>query len=103
MMTPKEAFMKMPINGHSWEYQDWIRDIQDDAIRSRATGHEIPLIPHSENHPIQLSMAHETIVDTWAFDGRLWATESTVRFNLRTFARAILKVSGWRTQGDCGL
>lgn len=44
-------------------------------------------------HPIQLNFAQETAVDTWASDDRLWSTEETVRFNLKTFARVIIGAS----------
>lgn len=41
--------------------------------------------------PIQLSPQQEEAVKSWAADDRLWTTQETVEFNLRTFARLMLK------------
>lgn len=41
--------------------------------------------------PIELSKNQEATVKLWAADDRLWTTQETVEFNLRTFARAILR------------
>jgi len=40
--------------------------------------------------PIVLNAAQERAVKEWAADDRLWTTQETVEFNLRTFARAIM-------------
>jgi len=40
---------------------------------------------------IMLNDQQESAANRWAADDRLWTTEDTVRFNLRTFARVILK------------
>lgn len=42
-------------------------------------------------NPIPLNMEQESAVKQWAADDRLWTTQETVEFNLRTFARVILK------------
>ena len=39
--------------------------------------------------PIVLNAAQEKAVKEWAADDRLWTTQETVEFNLRTFARVI--------------
>lgn len=41
--------------------------------------------------PIPLSSELESAVKLWAADDRLWTTQETVEFNLRVFARAVLK------------
>jgi hypothetical protein len=41
--------------------------------------------------PINLNEAQELDVKQWAADDRLWSTQETVEFNLRTFARVVLK------------
>ena len=41
--------------------------------------------------PIPLTTKHEQSIKEWAADDRLWTTQETVEFNLRTFARTILK------------
>ena len=41
--------------------------------------------------PIPLNAAQENAAKEWAADDRLWTTQETVEFNLRTFARVILK------------
>ena len=41
--------------------------------------------------PIVLNAAQERAVKEWAADDRLWTAQETVEFNLRTFARAIIK------------
>ena len=43
--------------------------------------------------PLPLSADQEHAVKHWAADDRLWTTPETVEFNLRTFARVILKYS----------
>jgi hypothetical protein len=40
--------------------------------------------------PIALNAAQERAVKVWAADDRLWTTQETVEFNLRTFARLVL-------------
>ncbi len=42
------------------------------------------------NGPVVLNDAEEQEVKLWAADDRLWTTQETVEFNLRTFARSIL-------------
>ena len=42
-------------------------------------------------YPIPLTTKHEQSIKEWAADDRLWTTQETVEFNLRTFARTILK------------
>jgi len=42
-------------------------------------------------YPIPLNDAQEQAAKVWAADDRLWTTQETVEFNLRTFARVILK------------
>lgn len=46
-----------------------------------------------EHNPIELNAAQESLVQVWAADDRLWTTQETVEFNLRVFARNILKVN----------
>ena len=41
--------------------------------------------------PLPLTFTHEQAIKEWAADDRLWTTQETVEFNLRTFARVILK------------
>ncbi len=43
-----------------------------------------------QRYPIQLNPEQERQVRLWAADDRLWTTQETVEFNLRTFARTIL-------------
>jgi hypothetical protein len=43
-----------------------------------------------EKYPIQLNAKQEQAAKEWAADDRLWTTQETVEFNLRTFARKIL-------------
>jgi hypothetical protein len=45
-----------------------------------------------EQYPIPLSDAQERAIKAWAADDRLWTTQETVEFNLRVFAREILKL-----------
>lgn len=40
--------------------------------------------------PIPLNARQEQTAKEWAADDRLWTTQETVEFNLRTFARTIL-------------
>ena len=47
-----------------------------------------------EQFPIPLSDDQQAAVKEWAADDRLWTTQETVEFNLRTFARLILKSAG---------
>lgn len=47
--------------------------------------------------PIALNADQEWNVKTWAANDRLWTTQETVEFNLRTFARAILAIRDRRT------
>src|SRR3990167_6747645 len=47
--------------------------------------------PDEQTFPIPLNEAHERAVKSWAADDRLWTTQDTVEFNLRTFARVILR------------
>lgn len=42
---------------------------------------------------LPLSDAQEQAVKDWAADDRLWMTQDTVEFNLRIFARVILRDS----------
>jgi hypothetical protein len=44
-----------------------------------------------KQYPIQLTAEQEEAVKEWAADDRLWTTQDTVEFNLRTFARTILQ------------
>lgn len=58
--------------------------------------HDTPECPFAERPPpqeapIPLNAAQEDAAKTWAADDRLWTTQETVEFNLRTFARTILK------------
>lgn len=48
-------------------------------------------------NPIPLNGAQEDAVKRWAADNRLWTTQETVEFNLRTFARDILSKAMTRT------
>jgi hypothetical protein len=43
-----------------------------------------------EGGPIRLTPEQEQAAKMWAADDRLWTTQETVEFNLRTFARVIL-------------
>jgi len=45
-------------------------------------------------YPIPLTDAQESSVKEWAADDRLWTTQETVEFNLRTFARTIMILMG---------
>ena len=56
------------------------------ASQNTDTGGEI-----RQASPIPLSAAHEQAAKEWAADDRLWTTQDTVEFNLRAFARVILK------------
>lgn len=49
-------------------------------------------------YPIQLNHNQETLCRQWAADDRLWTTQETVEFNLKTFARSILVAGEARTQ-----
>lgn len=42
-------------------------------------------------YPIRLTEADDLIIKKWAEHDQLWTTRETVEFNLRTFARVILK------------
>lgn len=42
------------------------------------------------SYHITLSAAQERVAKDWAADDRLWTTQETVEFNLRTFARKVL-------------
>lgn len=44
-------------------------------------------------YPIPLNTEQEALIKQWAADDRLWTTQETVEFNLRIFARCILKAS----------
>lgn len=46
-----------------------------------------------EHGPIPLNARQEDAVKSWAADDRLWTTQETVEFNLRTFARLILSTA----------
>ena len=46
--------------------------------------------PETINGPMSLNPAQARAVEAWAADDRLWTTQETVEFNLRTFARIIL-------------
>lgn len=50
--------------------------------------------------PIALNDAQESLVKSWAADDRLWTTQETVEFNLRTFTRSILKAHSPDNQQD---
>lgn len=47
--------------------------------------------PKVETGLIPLNDEQEQTIKQWAADDRLWTTQETVEFNLRTFARCILK------------
>lgn len=58
--------------------------------------HDSPLVSESHQRrqfPIPLNAEQEQAAKEWAADDRLWATQETVEFNLRTFARKILAVT----------
>jgi len=55
--------------------------------------------PTQTRFPIPLNDAQEAIVKEWAADDRLWTTQETVEFNLRTFARVILGLR-WPNEDD---
>ena len=40
--------------------------------------------------PLPLTDVQEQAIKAWAADDRLWTTQETVEFNLRTFARHVL-------------
>lgn len=48
---------------------------------------------HAEPAPTLLNQRQEEAAKTWAANDRLWTTQETVEFNLRTFARVILKAA----------
>jgi len=48
--------------------------------------------------PIVLNAAQEKAVKEWAADDRLWTTQETVEFNLRTFARVIMQAESPNTK-----
>src|SRR5678815_3435394 len=50
-------------------------------------------VPAVERFPIPLSSEQEQAAKEWAADDRLWTTQETVEFNLRTFARVMLKLA----------
>jgi hypothetical protein len=50
--------------------------------------------------PIPLNEAQEQAAKDWAADDRLWTTQETVEFNLRTFARVILKAAYTTLQAE---
>lgn len=50
-----------------------------------------PQLGLREVSPIPLNEEQEAAAKLWAADDRLWTTQETVEFNLRTFARVILK------------
>lgn len=52
---------------------------------------DCPAIPSAGPAPIPLNAAQERAVQEWAADDRLWTTQETVEFNLRVFARVILR------------
>jgi hypothetical protein len=47
--------------------------------------------PQPIGGPIPLNAEQKQAAKEWAADDRLWTTQETVEFNLRTFARVILK------------
>ncbi len=47
-------------------------------------------------YPIPLNAEQEQAAKDWAADDRLWTTQETVEFNLRTFARKILALASLR-------
>lgn len=58
-----------------------------------------PAAPRTQGRePIQLNHNQETLCRQWAADDRLWTTQETVEFNLKTFARSILVAGEARTQ-----
>lgn len=46
--------------------------------------------PRTPAYPIALSASDELIIEKWAIDGRLWATQQTRVFNLKIIVREIL-------------
>ena len=62
----------------------WLRGISEQAHAEPASGPA----PRVEA-PIPLNEEQEQAAKSWAADDRLWTTQGTVEFNLRTFARVI--------------
>jgi hypothetical protein len=52
--------------------------------------------PARKETPIPLNDWQERAIKQWAADDRLWTTQDTVEFNLRTFARSILAAASPR-------
>jgi hypothetical protein len=57
------------------------------------TSTDSPTLASASVSPIPLNDEQERAAKEWAADDRLWTTQETVEFNLRTFARVVLKAS----------
>jgi predicted DNA-binding ribbon-helix-helix protein len=55
-----------------------------------------PEVERVDGGPISLNAEQERAVKEWAADDRLWTTQETVEFNLRTFGRVILRALSGR-------
>lgn len=77
----------------SVEWNDTLSELTagnfSEAIRAWRRGEAIESAPH----PLSLNAEQEEAVKSWAADDRLWTTQETVEFNLRTFARTMLSLS----------
>ena len=63
-------------------------DAIEESFRATASSGDAGAPPQ---YPISLNDEQEKAIREWAADDRLWTTQETVEFNLRTFARTILK------------
>ena len=91
--TGKSALVAALGAGETQEYHAGSNEssIPDGAERTAAHfgAGETPQ-PPTPTYPIPLNEEQEQAVRLWAVDDRLWTTQETVQFNLRTFARVIL-------------
>jgi hypothetical protein len=76
-----------------YEQDDVIRRIQKRFSQSNASSRTVT-DDAPEESPIPLNDWQQQAIRQWAADDRLWTTQETVEFNLRTFARTILTTSG---------
>jgi hypothetical protein len=84
------------------------RDLSVINAALRAQLSRSPMEPSAlvaETMPIALSREQEAEIKQWAADDRLWTTQETVEFNLRTFARAMIHAArspmeGLAVEGD---
>ena len=61
---------------------------------------QAPSQPAGERSPIPLNTVQDSAIKEWSADDRLWTTQETVEFNLRTFARVILAARSSSPEGE---